>query len=267
MARSEWMYVGDNISGITFQSRPGVMGDRFSHPEELVWRYLPLPRFVEALRTRSLFFTRLSYYAMYGDRREGSAPLTVPKIRESVLREQGVDLERYNDETREFWLTMLQTVLVNCWHKREHESEPMWERYGRDQDSVAIVSTLDRLIESMPKEVTVGHVEYVDFETHLFYSTNSRDRAFMKARTLEDEREVRAVLVESPIVEKGRWSITIPPGQENGHPVDIDLRTLIASVVLSPVTTSREDDLVASLQAAGISAPVKRSECSAPPRY
>jgi len=261
------MYVGDKIDGIGFELRPGVTADQYSHPDQLVWRYVPLPYFLDAVRTGTLFFTRLSYHAVHSDRREGSASRSFAQIREGVLREQGVDIEQYNKDAAQFWLTMLQTVLVNCWHKREHESEPMWERYSKTGDSVAIVSTLNQLVEAVPENVTVGHVEYIDFASEWSWSANPRDRAFLKSRTLEDEREVRAVLVEPPITRDGRWAITIPPGEEIGHRVPVKLSTLVTRVVLSPKSVRCADDVLAALAAAGIAAPVDLSECCAGPRY
>jgi hypothetical protein len=261
------MFTGDMRDGVTYEMRPGVERDRYASPNELVWRYLPLDRFEESLRTGTLFFTRLSHYAVHGDRREGSSPLPFAKIQEEVLRGRGVDIDEYNREAEAFHIRMLQTVLVNCWHKREHESEPMWERYSKGEDAIAIVSTLDRLIESMPDAVTVGHVDYIDFLTESSYYANPMARAFVKSRTLEDEREVRAVLIEPPTVVANRWSITIPAGAEIGHPVAVNLPTLVGRVVLSPSSLSSRDHVTRILLTAGIAVPVEDSEITIPPRY
>jgi hypothetical protein len=261
------MYTGDIREGLTYEGRPGVERDRYSQPDELVWRYIPVERFEHALQSNSLFFTRLSHYAVHGDRREGTTPLPLTEIREQVLRERGVDVDEYNRETERFFLQMLQTVLVNCWHKREHESEQMWERYGKGRDAVAIVSTLDKLVDSMPEEVTVGHVDYVDFKTESFYFSNLAARAFVKSRTLADEHEVRAVLSEPPVTKSERWSITIPPGEEVGHLVAVNLRTLITRVVLSPLSLGIRDRVSNALADAGFSVPVDDSEVVAPRRY
>ena len=260
------MYVGDATDGVTFQARPGVMADRYSFPHELVWRYMPLPRFLDVLKTGALWFTRLSYYVMNGDKLEGSAPAMLPKIRDDVLRERGEDVARYRAEASEFWLRVLRTVVVNCWYKDEHESALMWERYGGDEDAVAIVSSLDRFIDAMPPEVTVGHVEYVDFATEQSYSSNPRDRAFMKSRTLKDEREVRAVFWELQAPDESSW---LPPGHQTdaGYRVPVNLNTLISRVTLSPRSSHCRPIAEQALSAAGIAAPVEESECSGAPQY
>jgi hypothetical protein len=143
----------------------------------------------------------------------------------------------------------------------------MWERYGKGRDAVAIVSTLDKLVDSMPEEVTVGHVDYVDFKTESLYFSNLAARAFVKSRTLADEHEVRAVLSEPPVTKSERWSITIPPGEEVGHLVAVNLRTLITRVVLSPLSLGIRDRVSNALADAGFSVPVDDSEVVAPRRY
>lgn len=228
------MFTGDVQPGIVYQARPGVAADRYASPEERAWRYMPFERFVDTIATGSLWFTRLSVHATEGDRFEGSSPRYVPDIREEVIRSQGGDVEQFRQQNAAFNLQMLQTVLVNCWHKREHESRPMWERYGKGRPAVAIVSTLERLIDSMPDDVTVGHVDYVDFSMHdEFYSANLFTRAFMKSHDLEDEREVRATLTRGLITENGRWRIEINPGEERGFRVPVNLQHLMAAVVVS----------------------------------
>lgn len=267
MARSAWMYTGEIREGLSYEMRPGVENDRYARPDELVWRYMPKDRLIELLRTRKLFFTRLSRLIEVGDPYEGSMPVPVAAVREMAHRSRGIDVEAFRNDNERFFRTMLQTVLVNCWHKREFESRPMWERYGKGGQAVAIVTTLDKLIDAMPESVTVGHVEYVDFQTHQSFSFSIQARCFLKGRELEDEREVRAVLQDPPLVENGRWSISIPDDLKAGFGVDVRIENLVGRIVISPASPQVLDEVAAEVRAAGIDAPVSHSELLRRPDY
>ena len=261
------MFTGDVRSGLTYEMRPGVERDRYARPDERVWRYFPKQHFIDAVQTGSLFFTRLSTYVTAGDAFEGSTPRPFAEQRDAHYAGRGVDIEAYRRESAEFWLKMLQTVLVNCWHKRDHESLPMWERYVGDRPGIAVTTTLERLITAMPEAVTVGHVEYVDFDTDGSFTANPYARAFMKRKELEDEREVRADLMEPPITENGRWSIEVRAGEELGHRVPVDLGTLIESVVLSPSSASARGEIADVLRSASLDVPLEDSKIGRPPMY
>ena len=200
-----------------------------------------------------------------GDPFEGSSPRFIPDIREQAIMQQGGDVEAFRRQNAAFHAQMLQTILVNCWHKREYESRPMWERYGRGEPAVAMVTTLQDLIMGMPEPVTVGHVEYADLETDQRFTANLRQRAFMKSRDLEDEREVRAVLVDGPITENGRWRIEIKPGEEIGYRVKVDFARILQSAVLS--TRHIEGVVSKCLADAHLNIPVALSTAAREVRY
>lgn len=68
---------------------------------------------------------------------------------------------------------MQQTFYVSCWHIAEHESDMLWSSYLKDDDGLAIHTTIGQLLKMQPKafewlgyEVIpaplVGNVQYVD---------------------------------------------------------------------------------------------------------
>jgi hypothetical protein len=223
-------------------------------------------RFIELARTRKLYFTRLSRLIEL-DPYEGSVPVPVAAAREIAYLQRGVDMERFRNENEAFHRLMLQTVLVSCWHKREFESRPMWERYGKGEPAVAIATTLDKLIDAMPDQITVGHVEYVDLLTHQSFSFSLLARCYLKGRELEDEREVRAVLYDPPVVENGRWSISIPEDKKSGFGVEVRLEDLLGKVVISPGSPQIIDEIKSEVESAGIDALVSQSELVRRPEY
>jgi len=222
------MYSGEIREGMAYEARPGVTADRYSRPEDMLWRYLPFDRFAEIIAQRKLFFVRLSTYVREGiDDHEGASPVYLPNIMEMVAAQRG-QLQHYKANEATYGVLKLQTVLVNCWHKREHEEDWMWRSYGRGRDAVAIVTRLDYLIDSMPEFVTVGHVEYSDFSTERTFHASIFTRAFMKRLVHEADREVRAVLQDDDLIKNG-WGRDVPG---KGLWVPIHLERLIEAVVV-----------------------------------
>ncbi len=285
MARKPWMFIGDNIAGIALEMRPGVTIDCESRPDEKTWRYTPCERFREVLSERSLYFTRLSTYLKEdGDNFEGASPALVPDAMEKYWAKHDL-LEEYRAEEAKYGPLKLQTVLVNCWHKREYEADGMWARYGRQEPAIAVVSCLERLIDSMPEHVTVGHVEYVDFATEPFFHAGIFARAFMKRRLFEDEREVRAVLQDDDLIRTG-WGVEVGSNgflvpvkidrhpafialligtSSNGFLVPVKIDRLIESVVVGSLDLM--EPVMKELAAAGLTVPVRLSERIGRPRY
>ena len=161
----------------------------------------------------------------------------VSKLHEQFLREKGGNVEEFLQAREQFVKKFLRVVLVNCWHERPYESRPMWDRYGRGSDAVAIVTTFESLKRSFQRQVDLGHVDYVDAASEEIgnYFSNPSHRAFQKRREFEDEREVRGVIFDFPegAVKAGE-EIPISPGTEIGYHVPVDLSVLVKCVVISP---------------------------------
>jgi len=144
----------------------------------------------------------------------------------------------------------------------------MWDRYGGSEESVALVSTLGRLREAVPERVDVGHVDYIDFTTEQFFTSNPGHRAFLKVRELEDEREVRGVIVDWPQTgPDGRWTISIDEGQKNGYYVPVDLARLLQRVVVSPNSPEIVAEVASALRRHALHAEVCSATLSRIPMY
>jgi hypothetical protein len=187
------------------------------------------------------------------------------QIHESIVTSKGGDVELFLRERERFVKKFLRVVLVNCWHERAFESRSMWDRYGRGNESVAVVTTFESLRKAMPGRADVGHVDYIDFGgEEAAFSSNPSLRAFQKLRELEDEREVRAVLFDYP--EPGS-EIEIEPGTDVGYHVPVDLELLVHRVVISPDTTDIIDEIRTEVARRGLSADVVSSAIARKPVY
>ena len=102
--------------------------------DAVLWRYMSFAKFMSMLDSRSLF---LSSIASVDDQFEGSLPrgnvLLHRWLRE---REASADPERESPDIEEFARRRRRSVVVNCWHRSEHESVAMWRLYAGGREGV-----------------------------------------------------------------------------------------------------------------------------------
>ena len=117
----------------SFQQLP----DKFIPPNEktTIWRYLDFTKFMVLLDSGKLFFSRCD---KLGDSWEGSCPKKTEKRRVGIL----------GDASSSFKL-LREFTSVNCWHMNKYESMAMWEIYIKNNEGIAIKSSIKRLNESL----------------------------------------------------------------------------------------------------------------------
>jgi hypothetical protein len=133
------------------------------------------------------------------------------------------------------------TIMVNCWHVSEDESEAMWRLYSENGKVVAIETTLAAFSQSIEVKnsshvVYVYPVKYLDFfdptleprdcvvEGHL--------APLLKRRSYQHEREVRAFIAK--MAPDPRTGADIGFWKPESVRVPIDLQTLVKAVYVSP---------------------------------
>ena len=82
---------------------------------------------------------------------------------------------------------------VSCWSMNDVESNLMWEAYGKPPKAIAIQTTFDRLVQSLPKCLDIGLVRYMDYRKTGFERMNMYEWPMHKREQFRDEREVRVL--------------------------------------------------------------------------
>lgn len=95
-----------------------------------LWRYMPLAGLVRLLQTRSLHLARADAFE---DALEGALGLSV------VTEHLSFPNSPLTDHAVE---ALKRDCFLSCWHLAAAESLAMWRRYGRDESSVAVVSSV-----------------------------------------------------------------------------------------------------------------------------
>ena len=199
-----------------------------------LWRYMSLDKFVDLLSTQELFFTPLASFANT-DPYEGYLPKVALDAHASInknivaqmenahkqladgLQKRGrtlsdgekqtlqAQIEHLKSSLRLIMPAIAKTIMVNCWHVSEEESEAMWRLYSENGKAVAVETTLAALSQSIElknssRAVHIYPVKYLDF----FDSTlEPRDcvveghlAPLLKRSSYQHEREVRAFIAK-----------------------------------------------------------------------
>lgn len=184
-----------------------------SSPDDKVWRYLDLPKFVSMVQNRALYFVRSTEFE---DPYEGTTPEFNVKRREQWMREHKTlyateevlqaALKSYNEsDARENYMMAVE-CLVNSWHLNDEESASMWKLYSDNNSGIAIQSTFQRLCDSFQSNsadvVYAGVVEYIDYRKQGTDPSNGFNNFLVKRKSFACEREIRLATVPS----SGLWA-------------------------------------------------------------
>ena len=189
--------------------------------EAVLWRYMDFVKYVSLLDKQALFFERVD---RLGDPFEGSLSAMNATLRPYLYRD-------VPEDSRKALLKMIgpilksarASIIVNCWHENEVESDFMWRLYAKDNGGVAIKTTFDALSRSFTcsDSIFISRINYVDYDTTLIPERNSLEICLYKRKSFEHEREVRALTM-------------LEKDQIHGYR-DVDLSVLIEEVYVAPL--------------------------------
>ena len=228
--------------------------------DAVIWRFMPFNRFVELMRTGTLYFCRSDRFE---DEHEG-LPTEEYARRVRASMGPGHDL----DNTIGHLVQQKEAYFISCWYHFDHETARMWGQYGNE--GVAICSRyglLKAALDAMPDRAMLGLVRYsfdhVGWNILRFITT--------KRPKFADEREVRALIWKAEWAGQDRHidinnkfhrkPLTDPPPHVlPGLRQAVDLQALIEGIVVSPDAnpgTVEEIERVVSLL--GYTIPVRES--------
>ena len=108
----------------------------FESPDEEahLWRYMDFTKFVSLIAREELFFSRAD---KLGDPFEGSLPKGNIKGRADLLKLGIPQMQSIVDREPAIHQEITRTVMINCWHRSDIESDAMWRLYAREKDYMA----------------------------------------------------------------------------------------------------------------------------------
>ena len=217
-------------------------------------RYMDLAKLLDLLHSKSLYLRRADGFA---DRLEGALfPAFRRSMDESHARGQ---LEHGADY---FYRRARLGSYVSCWTIGAADNMALWQLYGGTRTSVAVTTTVERLIHlclSWSRRALIEKVEYVDhLKKKTFVIGRYTDVLQYKNTAYSYENELRIIV----------------PAQNDGweeNPIDLrlpvsNLNQVVRSIVVAPEADRHFKRAVEDLcQKYELRAPVRRSMLSVTP--
>lgn len=202
-----------------------TMSETSAHPsfidepaaEDVLWRYMDLPRFLSLLEYEALHFASANQMS---DRWEGSySPLNI----EHRATLYGEFWEEHGDPMKGVREWSRQRMYMNCWHESVEESAAMWELYQREGRGVAVRTTWGDLTASVGSNAAVrgGRVTYADYKSTQIPEGNVHLPFMFKRNSFSHEKEVRLLVFDA---DGGSPVITVP----------VEIKRLINAVYIAP---------------------------------
>lgn len=199
-------------------------------PSTIVWKYLDLSKFLDLLLSKKLFMSRSDKFE---DQYEGTfSEPTYEEIRK---------IAENNPKFLDYYKSHREKIVISSWHINEYESFAMWQIFTKNNEGLAIQSTVNRLQEALKAERNteqyIGEVNYIDYKKEHIPFDDTFFPFLFKRKSFQYEREIRII---SDVTSN---NINI----NDGLKIDIDINHLIERIYIHPKSENWYKNLVIQL--------------------
>jgi hypothetical protein len=196
----------------------------------IVWKYLDLSKFLDMLMSKRLFMSRSDKFE---DQYEGTfSEPTYEEIKKIAAN---------NPEFLDYYKSHREKVVISSWHINEYESFAMWQIFTKNNEGLAIQSTIGRIKKALATERKtvqhIGQVNYIDYKKELIPFDDAFFPFLFKRKSFQYEREVRI------ISDVSSDNIII----NDGLKIDVDINQLIERIYIHPKSENWYKNLVIEL--------------------
>lgn len=196
----------------------------------IVWKYLDLSKFLDLLLSRKMFMARSDKFE---DKFEGTfSEPTFEELKRISGHKPGF-LDHYKDRRK--------NVVISSWHINEYESYAMWQIFTKNNEGLAIQSTVGRIQEALAPESRfgqyIGGVNYIDYKKEYIPFDNNFFPFLLKRKSFQYEREVRII---TDLQDCG-FAVN------EGLKIDVDICRLIETIYIHPKSENWYKNLVVQL--------------------
>ncbi|MEO8236446.1 MAG: hypothetical protein ABI549_13595 [Flavobacterium sp.] len=200
------------------------------NPDTIVWKYLDLSKFLDLLLSQKMFMSRSDKFE---DQYEGTfSEPTFEEIKKIAAN---------NPKFLDYYKSHREKVAISSWHTNEYESFAMWQIFTKNQEGLAIQSTIGRLKEALqPEQLTkqyIGEVNYIDYKKEYIPFDDNFFPFLFKRKSFQYEREVRII---TDVTEQ---NISI----NDGLKINVDINALIEKIYIHPKSENWYKKLVIEL--------------------
>ncbi|MDR0196587.1 MAG: hypothetical protein LBI73_15835 [Myroides sp.] len=199
-------------------------------PETIVWKYLDLSKFLDLLLSNKLFMSRSDKFE---DQYEGT--FSEPTFEEiKKISKNNPDFLHYYKQKRK-------NIVISSWHVNEYESFAMWQIFTKNNEGIAIQSTVDRLQKALHVEQRVdqyiGEVNYIDYKKEFIPFEDQFFPFLFKRKSFQYEKEIRIITDVTPL------NIEV----NEGIKIHVDVEQLIEKIYIHPKSENWYKNLVLEL--------------------
>jgi len=225
--------------------------------EDVLRRYLDMPRFISFLKTSSLYLCRSD---LFSDNFEGSFTVSV---KDAIIN--SYEKNRIKFTYDKFKKELREGVFINCWSLGIDDNMALWRLYGKSNDCVAVTTTVAKLEAALNRfrgqgRLSLKKVEYIKHWKDPEIKIKPYSNVF-KYKTVgyAFENEVRIIL--------DRYVDTFEAkSKKEGVAVPVELNTFMRSVVVSPECSPWFKAVVEDISDKyGVTCPVRSSSMSKQP--
>jgi hypothetical protein len=210
-----------------------VNNSNITLPEDnntIVWKYLDLSKFLDMLLSQQLFMSRSDKFE---DQYEGTfSEPTFEEIKKIAAN---------NPKFLDYYKSHREKVVISSWHINEYESFAMWQIFTKNNEGLAIQSTIGRLKEALRPENRIeqyiGNVNYIDYKKEYIPFDDTFFPFLFKRKSFQYEREVRI------ISDVSAQNISVNEGLK----INVDLNQLIEKIYIHPKSENWYKKLVIEL--------------------
>lgn len=199
-------------------------------PDTIVWKYLDLSKFLDLLLSKKLFMSRSDKFE---DQYEGTfSEPTYEEIKKLAVN---------NPEFLNYYKTHREKVAISSWHINEYESFAMWQIFTKNNEGLAIQSTIRRLQKAVRPENNydqfIGEVNYIDYKKEYIPFDDLFFPFLFKRKSFQYEREVRI------LSDTSKSDIKL----NDGLKINVDINQLIEKIYIHPKSENWYKKLVIEL--------------------
>lgn len=193
----------------------------------IVWKYLDLSKFLDLLLSKKMFMARSDKFE---DQYEGT--FSEPTFEEIKK------IAHNNPRFLEYYKQQREKVVISSWHLNEYESFAMWQIFTKNQEGLAIQSTIERLILALQPERQfeqhIGEVNYIDYKKEYIPFDDTFFPFLFKRKSFQYEKEIRI------ISDVSQQNIKI----NDGLKINVDINKLIEKIYIHPKSENWYKNLV-----------------------
>ena len=196
----------------------------------IVWKYLDLSKFLDMLLSQQLFMSRSDKFE---DQYEGTfSEPTFEEIKKIAAN---------NPKFLDYYKSHREKVVISSWHINEYESFAMWQIFTKNNEGLAIQSTIGRLKKALQPESRIeqyiGNVNYIDYKKEYIPFDDTFFPFLFKRKSFQYEREVRI------ISDVSLQNIPV----NDGLKINVNLNQLIEKIYIHPKSENWYKKLVIEL--------------------